>query len=320
MSIKSKLGIGVFMVSPCLFAQLPNTGIQQAIKNYALPPGGMVSGGYNNYQFDSTNGSRFKRYNGHNGVVTVGTMNFALRDTTYVGIMLNGGTSHVEGRSRLQNNTNGFEQNSKSIGLATNILQQLSTRYPVFLNFFAGVNQNHYHLENTLAIGTANATTGRANYYGHDVSLGTSAMLPYRKGRWLILGGVGYLYNRSSQDGYTTHFGTKNASVDAITMSQHNLSESVRFSYASGKQFIPFANVALLQGFNRKLSKDLSSNNSVPAANLPSLLVEKSGYRLGTGVTYKTKSLQLIPMYNYLHRGKTFHSHTFNVLLKFPLS
>lgn len=184
----------------------PASILEEMIKR-AMAPQAMLNGTYTDYHFNSTNGTRFNRYSGHNANVTLGELNRQLTHQLKLSVSFLGSDAKASGRSRLDATTNAFSQSSHSAGATANLTYQLATRIPAYVNVFANYSISQNSLSSSLAVNTDNAQTGRANYAGNALALGGSTAVSYQHRHWRWLGNVAYWYSRGYQAGYQMTYG-----------------------------------------------------------------------------------------------------------------
>jgi hypothetical protein len=216
-------------------------------------------------------------------------------------------------------NPNGFNQTTHSLGVNGNITYKLKTKQPVFITAFANYITNHTRMVSIINLGMASEASGSPSYGGYNTSAGLSANSSLQKGRWQWFGSASYFISASYQEGYTINVNGVNSNNRSLTMSQHNFSETLQVRYQLKKNVSPFALVTLIQGLDRRYSRDVSAASLSSSVNAPRFQTALNGVQVGGGLAIQYKQVSITPSYRYQMQGKEFQSHNVAVQLGIKL-
>jgi hypothetical protein len=123
------------------------------------------------------------------------------------------------------------------------------------------------------------------------------------------MGATSYSFGGNYQESYILNINGTNNNNRALTMTQHNFSESLQLRYQYKPHLSPFATLTLTQGVDRRYSRDVSSTTISSSVNAPKFLTSLYGAQVGGGLAIKYKEINITPSYRYQMQGKEFHSH-----------
>lgn len=275
--------------------------------------------GYSDYRFNSnTSGGQYNRYDGTNKSVSLGEFNYIIGSGVSIGGAVFAANAESSGRSLITGGVpTGFSQSTNTLGINASLSYQLKTTQPVNLNLFVGYAQNQTQTTSILNAGLPTEVSGRANYGGNNGNIGFSVKTSWVKAKWLLTGFATYAYAVSYQDSYSMNIAGTNTNNQSLTMSQHNFSETLQLQYQLKNNVSPFAVLTLIQGLDRRYSRNITSSVLASSVNAPKFQTALNGVQIGTGIAIQYKQLSMSPVYRYQRQGSEFSSH--NVAMQLGL-
>jgi len=316
----------VLCYSTCLMA---NTAVSQEtdtdlfikklraylMKNAVKPE---ISGGgfYNSFKFNSTNGNLYNRYNGHSSFGSLGANNFEWRDFI-AGLSISNIETAIDAETQLAPTVN--QNNNTKIGnAALNVYVSRLLFNAVYTSVFAGYGHSEFGVNSTITDPTTTtaASYGSAYFSGNNNYIGarTMYMYPYRK--FLLQGGLGYVYSSFFQPAYDIVYNNRPSSnVAALTTRIGILTENIRIDYRNIDHVVPYLDLGLLQVVNRSYSN--TSINASTSSALPQLTLANNGFFVGAGLAYTQKHFRVTPYYQFVQRTSSFTSNLGGVRVDF---
>jgi len=176
----------------------------------------------------------------------------------------------------------------------------------------AGYGQSKIKASYTIAPNTASAENVYASHKGSNWFASANAFARHRYQQLLISGQLGLLYSYAANDAFSIPF-TAPTTVAQLSNKTTWVMENIRLTAKQHPMIQPFVDGGLFQVPHSK-----NNRNGVSSAingSLPQLNANKSGYRLGGGVTLIKVPAMLSLRYQYYKAGQVFRNNIFNATL-----
>ncbi len=275
----------------------------QALSLNKSPPEFTLSGLYDSFKFNSTNGALYNRYNGTSKLLNVGGANLAYRGYN-MGLTLSLVDTNLASFSLFTvDSPSSNETDIHNTAINAHVMHSLFNR--VNLDVLGGVGYSDFDISSTLNIPTVSAVNGSGNLHGLNEYIG--ARLHYARSYRLLSwrGDIGYVFNNFSQSEYTIAYNNAtNTVVSALTTRIGFLTENAQLSYQVNNALSPFFSAGLIQVVSRFYSHPLTVVSTSSA--LPQITLGNNGYRLATGVVIHKNHIRITPYYQYSQRGSNY--------------
>ncbi len=256
---------------------------------------------YNDFKFNSTNGSNYKRYNGHTNSYRIGGSTIILGTKSapspaFGRIVISQRFTRISGdtliapAARLQN-FNDIEYTNFDLGI----------KKPISKNVYFGVAGQYSYGRVRSDYTRGGSQTGIARSVVNNLSGSISLAGMKDVGYFKLVGDLTLAEVRTVTPSSTITWvnPAEIQTVNKVSRSSTWSKEMVRVSYHAKLNFTPYINAGLIQNL-------VAPNVTLTTitSNLPQLNVFKNGYNLGGGASIKlTKHIRMIASYNYLNLG-----------------
>jgi len=274
---------------------------------------------YVDFNFDSTTGINFNRFQGHSNLYSVGADHMLFRRDLIVGLYLFKIDTAVDSQFLLSPGVlNTSEQSINNNTFFGHLLKTFNSRF--YLDLAGAYGQNKINTVTQIAPDSDSEQTAFSSYINNNwfVSINALYRKPWKK--LLLKTNVGALYSQINSGSYL--FTLQSTGTSAIVAPLVNratlILENAELGYAYNAELMPFINGGLIQVAQFSNSRPIVSaqiNGSLPQLNM-----NKSGYRLGAGLAIKHKTLALRLEEKYYNAGGTFQSYQTLVGLEYQFS
>ncbi|KGP64442.1 hypothetical protein EP47_11805 [Legionella norrlandica] len=267
---------------------------------------------YIDFDFDSTTGLNFNRYQGHSNLYSVGGDNVQFIPSVTGGIYVFRVNTEVNSQFLalpfpLTKSYQSIDNNTLFGHLRKSFKSQSQSKFDVDLA--AGYGQNKINSTTWIGLDTANPVLGLSN---HDNSNWfTSLNGIYRKqGKKINFKAfAGLLYSQIHSGSYFLFFQPVQPVqvVTPLTNKTTYVMEGAEVGYKLNSKLTPFINGGLIQVANISNSRPLFAapiNGSLPQLNM-----DKNGFKLGGGFTFKQKQFTVRLEERYYQAGRIFASY-----------
>jgi hypothetical protein len=279
-----------------------------------LPPI-FVNEGYMTFDYNSTKGASYKRYNGHSNVLGLDVGFIPVAANLFAKLNLITINTGLNASQSINNILTESYVKTRGNVVDLTLLRPISEHW--FITADGGYGRTKSDNEATLAPGTPNQVTGYFRSNGDVANM--AATLLYKKSifnlNYQTFGNIAY--SRVQVDESTVRYSTSNAvghNPEFINNAVFSR-EGMELSYTLNKRIEPFINAGLIQ-----VLKNTYNQNIVPASAtgpLPQLVLDNGGYNLGAGANFLGGLLRI--GYQYNHRGP-FNSHLIAARLLLPIA
>ncbi|CEG57202.1 autotransporter outer membrane beta-barrel domain-containing protein [Legionella fallonii] len=272
---------------------------------------------YIDFNFDSTTGPNFNRFQGHSNLYSAGADHIILAPNLFAGLYLFDIETSVDSQTVL--------------GPAGLVLSHTNIKNnTIFGHILKAFNQNFY-IDSAGAYGQNNISgvtqltpkpiLGISSSTNHNWFYSVNGI--YRK-NWrkvLIKASTGILFNRVKSDTSYMFFQTENTPqmVKPLTNRATYVMENLELGYSLSRTITPFINGGLIQVADFANSRPIVNTVAIIGA-LPQLQLNQNAYRLGGGISLKLKLVTLRLEQKYYNAGGTFTSNDTLINLSCPFS
>lgn len=264
--------------------------------------------GYTDFNFNSSTGLNYNRFQGHSNLYSIGADNVVLRPSIYAGLYIFKVDTVVNSQMALapSNPSNSYQtiHNNTIIG---HILKSFNNQF--YLDFSGAYGQNNVNNQTWINQDTSNPQVGQGKYTNNNWLASVNAI--YRK-TWKNLDikfNGGALYSQINTGSYLFTFQPTlpALTVASLTNKVTMLMENVEVGYPVTSQIKPFINGGLIQVVQFSNSRPVLASQI--NGTLPQLNMNQNGYRLGGGVALNHKKFTLRVEEKYYNSNNTFRSY-----------
>ena len=312
MRIKSILGLAVLLLN--VQAAVANNSKNQTNPNPSIYNPNMLSKvspellySYIDFDFDSSEGENFNRFQGSSYLFAIGADHILLPQSLVAGLYVFKIDTNVTSQFLINPGTATFtNQNINNATLFGHVRKSFNPHFDIDL--FAGYGQNALKSQTLLFAGTPSATMAFANYGNTDWFTGFNAIYKKSWNKILFKANAGLLYAQVNSPLYGLTFQpvlTPQLVAPGYTKATY-VTEVVEFGYRLNDRLLPFINAGLIQvpGFN---TNTVFGRNTI-IGSLPQLNLDKSGYKVGGGLTYTHKDFTVRVEQKYYNADNTYTS------------
>ncbi|MFI4962646.1 MAG: autotransporter outer membrane beta-barrel domain-containing protein, partial [Legionellales bacterium] len=259
---------------------------------------------YVDFNFNSTQDTNYNRFQGYSNIAAVGADNITLRKDLLAGLYYFNVTTSFNSQSLLMPFT--VNQSQQTINNNTIFGHVLKTFNPNwYMDLAGGYGQNKL----TLLTATQTPLPFEANTHNDNWFVSLNAL--YRK-TWtdfILKANVGAFYSQINTGPYQFVAIDQSLSqpVPALVNKATLIMENAELGYNLNPELVPFINGGLIQVAQFSNSRPVVS--AVINGSLPQLNLNKNGFRLGAGITFKHKQLSLRLEEKYYNSAGTFISY-----------
>ncbi|KTD76435.1 autotransporter outer membrane beta-barrel domain-containing protein [Legionella waltersii] len=275
--------------------------LQQMAQNY-LKPRGILATSYDEFKFNSQQGTLFYNYSGNTNFTAVGGDLLPWRQF-YWGVNGYNITTDMNSSQNLNNSLTLSHSDIEDTGIYAHVMKDIV--FPFYIDVFASYARDRYKTTNTV-LTNGQASTGFTKYYGNDKSIGVRTFFGYPFKKFLLQGNLTYFHSEFYQPTYIIPSPAQNLIVPELVTKLGTTLENARLYYQVNDHFSPFITGGLIQLLSRSFNRPLIAMNTAPVAVQPQILLAKTGFNVGAGLDYQYKTVRVTPMYVYSERGSTF--------------
>ncbi|MCW8409559.1 autotransporter outer membrane beta-barrel domain-containing protein [Legionella sp. PATHC035] len=255
--------------------------------------------GYTDFNFDSTSGTNFNRYNGHSNLYSAGADHVSLGQTMMVGVYYFGIDTELSSQFLL---TPGSVTTSEQTIHNHTIFGHLFKIFTpeIYADLGGGYGFNKFITSTEIATEPvpliAQATNNNNNWFISFNGI-------YRKiwKKFLLRANAGVLYSQIDTGRYNYFFPATDTFqvIEPLTNKATLILENIELGYYIKPTVMPFLSGGLIQVAQFSNSRSLINPASVINGSLPQLNMDKSGFRVGGGIaiTYKNATIRIEEKY-----------------------
>ncbi|KTC78514.1 hypothetical protein Lche_3303 [Legionella cherrii] len=255
--------------------------------------------GYTDFNFDSTSGTNFNRYNGHSNLYSAGADHVSLGQTMMVGVYYFGIDTELSSQFLL---TPGSVTTSEQTIHNNTIFGHLFKIFTpeIYADLGGGYGFNKFITLTEIATEPvpliAQATNNNNNWFISFNGI-------YRKiwKKFLMRANAGVLYSQIDTGRYNYFFPATDTFqvIEPLTNKATLILENIELGYYIKPTVMPFLSGGLIQVAQFSNSRALINPASVINGSLPQLNMDKSGFRVGGGIaiTYKNATIRVEEKY-----------------------
>lgn len=291
-------------------------------------------GSYTDFNFNSTSGRNFNRFQGHSKLYSIGAGNVLLSPEWTAGVALFRVDTSVRSQNFLSPGVpSNAKMTSRSNLLFGHLLKQIKPH--VYLDLAGAYGQNKLNTQTQILTGgvlvsrrsprvtpSSLAGVSSSNTSNWFTSLTALYSKPWNK--FLVNANGRLLYSRVNAGSYlfTYQSALPSQTVQAITNKAVYLMENVELGYKLDQKRLPltpFVNAGLVQVLHFSNSRPLVNAARIVGV-VPQLSLDKNGYRLGGGATFQHKNLSIRLEEQYYRASSTYSSYQTIAALKYMIS
>ena len=265
--------------------------------------------GYIDFNFNSTSGENFNKYNGHANLYSTGADHISLGKTLMMGVYYFGISTTVSSQFLL---TPGYittsAQTIENNTIFGHILKIFTPE--IFADVGGGYGYNKLSAITQIET-TPTPIIGQAN--NNNDNWFTTFNAIYRKlwKKYLLRANLGVLYSEIDSGSYNYFFPATSTyqEVQPLVNKATLILEHVELGYFVNSKLMPFISGGLIQVAQFSNSRPvLNPANEINGA-LPQFNMNKSGFRVGGGLVYAHKNVTIRVEEKYFNAGGTFQSY-----------
>ncbi|AWN75429.1 autotransporter outer membrane beta-barrel domain-containing protein [Legionella anisa] len=265
--------------------------------------------GYTDFNFDSTSGGNFNRYNGHSNLYSPGADHISLGQTMMAGIYYFRIDTALSSEFLLNP---GFVTTSEQTIHNNTIFGHI---FKVFTpQIYADVSGGYgYNKFNTVTEIVMNPTPLIAQATNNNNNWFVSVNGIYRKAwkQLLMRANLGVLYSEINTGRYNYFFPSTVTFqvIEPLTNKATLILENIELGYFVKPSVMPFISGGLIQVAQFSNSRPLVDPASIINGSLPQLNMDRSGFRVGGGIAITYKNATIRVEEKYYNAGGIFESY-----------
>lgn len=272
---------------------------------------------YIDFNFDSTTGSNFNRFQGQSNIYSAGADHIVLGRNLFAGLYLFDIETSVNSQSVLGPAGLVFSHtNIKNNTIFGHMLKAFNRQY--FIDVAGAYGQNNISGITEL---TPIPILGMSKSTNHNWFYSINGI--YRKNwkKFLIKANAGFLFNEVKSATSYVSFQTQPTPqmVKPLTNKAAYVLENLELGYSLSRMITPFVNGGLVQVVHYSNSRPIVNAVAIIGA-LPQLEMNQNAYRFGGGVTLRFKKVTFRLEQKYYKSGGTFTSNDTLINMSFPFS
>lgn len=319
MKISNALGLGflVFLSHGLAYGQVSSQdkmGNSGSVRNARLLPSLFYS--YTDFNYDSTAGINFQRYNGHANLYGVSASSFFVSKNVLAALGIYHVNSDVSSQTQLNPSIHTSQtQSVKNNTLFASVSKFLNTEW--MANFTGGYGHNQVNSSLSVFPGTLDQTSGYAKSNLDNWFANLNALYTKKHGLLTFQGSLGFLYSYINTPQFVHYrFPTAVQAIASEDSKSSWLMENAQLSYNVTEKVAPFVTAGLIQSVNSSVTQPLITTLN---GSLPQLNAMKNGYQAGGGVKFVTNKLSLILQYRYYNSGRIYESNQTSAALTYSM-
>jgi hypothetical protein len=265
--------------------------------------------GYTDFNFSSRSGDNFNSFKGHSNLYSAGADHISLGSSMMAGLYyFRIDTALASQFFFSPTPVATSDQTIKNNTIFGHLLKIFTPQ--IYADVAGGYGYNQLETFTELAASPdalfAHARNNSDNWF---VSVNGIYRRTWQK--FLLRANLGVLYSQIDTPRYHYLFPATNEVivVAPLTNKATLLLENAEFGYFINPKLMPFINGGLIQVAHFSNSRSLLNPASIVNGSLPQLNMNKSGFRLGGGVTYSYKNVTMRVEEKYYNAGSTFQSY-----------
>ncbi|ANH13094.1 TPA: autotransporter outer membrane beta-barrel domain-containing protein [Legionella pneumophila] len=261
---------------------------------------------YIDFNFDSTAGLNFNRYNGHSNLYSIGADHFSPVPSIIAGLYVLNIDTEVSSQFQLFPNTP--IPSNQTIHNNTLFAHMRKIFTPKFdIDIAGGYGQNRINSQTLLNRAIADIAFSK---HTNDNWLASINAVYRKRGKKISLRTyVGMLYSQINSGSYILAFQSNQRGqiIAPLTTKTTYIMEGTEISYKLNSTLTPFVNGGLIQIADFTNSRPILTQQI--NGSLPQLNMDKNGYKLGAGLIFNYKQMTLRLEEKYYSAGNIFESY-----------
>lgn len=295
-----KTGFLISLVSFATSALAGTMGAPIAMPTSFKSPIFMYS--YLDFDFDSTTGANFNRYQGHSNIYLLGGDYLQLTKKWGAGLYISRTDTATHSQFKIDpNSINYGNQGIQNYTTTGHIRKSIDEHFD--FDFSGSYGWNAVHTNSS----QDNFTTF-AKYHSNNWFVNANLFYHNSWQKLLLTAGLGFLYSRADSPVYTQYSSlfTNGQAVGAVRNTVTDIIESIELGYKLTPMFTPFIGANLIQvaGYSNNAPTVAVINGTLPQLNL-----DQNAYRVGGGVMIHYKRLNLRIEEKYYNAANIFSSY-----------
>ncbi|TAL64232.1 MAG: autotransporter outer membrane beta-barrel domain-containing protein [Legionella sp.] len=283
-----------------------NQPTQPSHEMCSVIPKGIFSYGYTDFNFDSTEGLNYLKFQGHSNLFSVGADNIELMPTLYAGVSLfQVNTSMDWQMAVIPGDDSSNSQNIQNNSIFGHVLKQFNSNF--FVDVAGAYGRNRIS-SNVITINTPAPEFGSAIYHNDNWLAGVNGIYRQTYNQFDATASIGYLYSQINSPSYnfTVLSPATVLPVEPLTNEVSMITENLEIGDHIRPATRVFINGGLFQVVEFSNSRPVLFTPTVGV--LPQLFVDQSGFRLGAGVGVNFHDLNFRLEEKYYNAGNVFTS------------
>lgn len=277
--------------------------------------------GYTDFNFDSRAGENFNRYQGHSNLYSAGADHISLGSSVMAGVYYFRIDTALNAQFLLTPGAlSTTDQTIKNNTIFGHVLKIFTPQ--IYADVAGGYGQNKFNTLTTIAPGLEEQQVAQANNSNNNWFVSLNGI--YRKSwnKFLVRANLGVLYSQIDTGHYSYIFAETGTiqGVSPLTNKATLIMENAEFGYFVKPTLMPFINGGLIQVAQFSNSRAILDPASTINGSLPQLNMNKSGFRLGAGMSYTYKNVTMRVEEKYYNAGSTFQSYQTLAALEYQFS
>ena len=297
------LGSGAIAYASSATSQ-ENTAQTSAAPCKVMPKGTFLYG-YTDFDFDSTEGLNYNKFQGHSNTYALGADNIQLAPSVYAGLFLFRVDSFLDWQTSLVPAASSTSsQTIHNNTITAHILKRFNPNF--FMDIGGGYGRNQVHTE-TFTDGPGEL--GVANYHNSNWLANINGIYHQTWDCFDFTGSAGVFYSQIDTNAYNYDVASVAVTIpvaqliNKVTM----ITENAEVGYQATQRIRPFVNGGLFQVVQFSNSRPIIFTPT--AGVLPQLVMDQNGFRLGAGFGVQYKRVNLRVEEKYYNAGNTFVSY-----------
>jgi hypothetical protein len=271
--------------------------------------GAMTS--YTDFDFDSTTGDNFNRFQGYSKLYSIGAGNIALYKGWAVGVNLFTVDTQTRAQVYMAPGVPSIsEQSTRNNSIFGHVIKQIKPNF--FFDVAGAYGQNKVNTQSTIIPAPGVTQIGYASNHSTNWFAALTAIYSRPWNNFLLTANARLLYSQILSPEYQfTYVGSlPNQSVQPLTNQTLFSTENIEIGYkfdTKKSPLTPFLNAGLLQVLDYRNSREIvaATINGIS----PQLNMNKNGYRLGGGFGFQHKKFAIRLEEQYYTSAGTYRSY-----------
>lgn len=263
---------------------------------------------YIDFDFDSTTGVNFNRFQGHSNLYSLGADNFKIIPDLTAGLFVFRVDTIVNSQFLLASSSViPSHQDIKNNTLFGHIRKRFNTS--VDLDIAGGYGQNKISSYSWIGLNTPEQILSTGNHHSNNWFSSINGFYKKQWTQFSLKAYAGVLYSQIHSGRYAVLFqpNLDSQNIEPLTNKVTYVMEGAELGYKLNSQLTPFINGGLIQVAQFKNSR--ATLMTPINGSLPQLNMDQNGFKLGAGFVYTHKQLTLRIEEKYYNAANTYTSY-----------